>query len=259
MEKAIEVIDLVKHYWVFDKDYKIIPWLFTHKGHSKVITVLDGISFTVSKGEVVGIIGRNGAGKTTLMKIISGITFQTSGQVHVNGKIGSLIDINAGIVPDFTGRENIYHKATLMGMPRQTIDAIVGPIIEFADLGGYFDLPIRTYSAGMQSRLGFSLAVFSDPDVLLVDEVLAVGDKDFRTKSLEKTQELFRSGKSILFASHSEGMVKDFCTRVIYISEGRILFDGDVEEGFLFYNEDQARRMAARDEQRKPRRNPKRS
>lgn len=242
MENAIDVANLVKYYWVFDKDYKIIPWLLTHKGHSKVIRILNGITFTVAKGEVVGIIGKNGAGKTTLMKIIGGISFQTSGRVRVNGQIGSLIDINAGFVPDFTGRENMYYKGSLMGMTRQAIDAIVAPIIEFAAVGEYFDLPVKTYSAGMKSRLGFSLAVFADPDVLLVDEVLAVGDKNFREKSLEKTNELFRSGKSILFASHSEDMIRDFCTRVIYIYQGQILFDGDVEQGIELYNQNEPSR-----------------
>ncbi|MBN1622865.1 MAG: ABC transporter ATP-binding protein [Clostridia bacterium] len=233
---AIEIKNLKKYYWLFKKDYKIIPWLFTKKGYVSIKKALEDVTLTVGHGEVVGIIGKNGAGKSTLMKIVAGITFPTEGQVSVNGKVGSLINLSAGFFPDYTGRQNIYYKGKIMGMKEKQIDSIINDIIEFADIGQYFDLPLKTYSSGMAARLGFSLAVFSDPDILIVDEVFAVGDKDFQKKSFEKTSEMFKSGKSILFASHNDAQIKKFCNRVIVITEGRIIFDGDVNEGLELYN-----------------------
>jgi len=236
MEKAIEIKDLSKHYWLFNKDYKTIPWLFTKRGHSGVKKALDNINITVGHGETVGIIGKNGAGKSTLMKLVAGITFPTEGEIKINGTVGSLINLGAGFFPEYTGRENIYYKGTITGMKEEDIDRILDDIIKFADVGDYFDLPIKTYSSGMAARLGFALAIFSNPDILIIDEVFAVGDKDFRKKSFKKTQEMFESGKSILFSSHSDAQIRQFCSRVIYIDEGEIVYDGDVEEGLRLYN-----------------------
>ena len=246
MENAIEVKNLIKTYWVFEKDYQLLSWLITQKGKPQVLRVLNNISFSVKPGEIVGLIGQNGAVKTTLMKIISGITFPTRGEVSTFGKVGSLIDLNAGFVPDYSGRQNIIYKATLMNIPNEEVNEIMDSIVEFADIGEYFDMPIRTYSQGMKSRLGFSLAVFFNPDILVVDEVLAVGDRDFRKKSLAKTKQLFQSGKSILFASHSEGMIRDFCTRAIYLSGGKIVYDGDVDEAISIYNLEEHRHVTRR-------------
>lgn len=236
MNPAIEIKNLKKYYWLFSKDYKIIPWLFTKKGYYSIKKPLDGISFTIQKGERVGIIGKNGAGKSTLMKLIAGITFPTEGTITTHGKIGSLINLNAGFYPEYTGRQNIYYKGSLMGLEKQKIDAIIDQIIEFSELGDYFDLPIKTYSSGMEARLGFSLAIFSNPDILLIDEVFAVGDKAFRKKSLTKTTEMVYSGKTILFTSHSEDQIKNFCNRVIYLKDGKINFDGNVQDGLKVYS-----------------------
>ena len=233
---AIEISNLKKYYYIFDKDYKIIPWLFTKKNYQSIKKAIDDLTLTVKKGEIVGIIGKNGAGKSTLMKIIAGITFQTEGITKVNGKVGSLINLGAGFFPDYTGRENIYYKGKIMGMTDKQIDTILDDIIEFADIGEYFDLPLKTYSSGMAARLGFSLAIYSEPDILIIDEVFAVGDKDFKAKSKAKTQEMFKSGKSILFSSHSDNLIREFCSRVIYLNEGKIVFDGDVQEGLKLYN-----------------------
>lgn len=236
MENAIEIKNLKKYYWLFNRDYKIIPWLFIKKGHTSVKKVLDNINLTVGHGEVVGIIGKNGAGKSTLMKLVAGITFPTEGEITVNGKIGSLINLGAGFYPNYTGRQNIYYKGIIMGMKEVEIDNIIDEIVEFADIGEYFDLPLKTYSSGMAARLGFALAIFSNPDILIIDEVFAVGDKDFRQKSFKKTKEMFESGKSILFSSHSDNQIRQFCNRVIYIRDGQIVFDGDVSEGLRIYN-----------------------
>ncbi|MCC8015399.1 MAG: ATP-binding cassette domain-containing protein, partial [Eubacterium sp.] len=202
---------------------------------------LDDITLDVKKQEMVGVIGKNGAGKSTLMKLVAGITFPTYGSVETEGRIGSLINLSAGFNPDFTGRKNLYYKGMLMGMTNEDIDNILDDIIDFVDLGEYFDLPFRMYSSGMGARLGFALAVFSNPDILIVDEVFSVGDKNFQEKSKAKTMELFNAGKTVLFSSHSDDQIRSFCNRVIYIKDGKIAFNGDVETGLEMYSEDVAK------------------
>lgn len=238
MDNYITVKNLCKNYYLFKSDFRIIPWLFTKRGNFGEKDVLKNVSLTVKKGEMVGVIGKNGAGKSTLMKIIAGITFPSSGEVCVKGKVGSFINLNAGFNPDYTGRKNIYYKGMLTGMTEKEIDSIIDDIIDFVELGPYFDMPVRTYSSGMSARLGFALAVFSAPDILIIDEVFAVGDKAFQEKSRAKTIELFNSGKSILFSSHSDTLIRKFCSRVIYIKDGQVAFDGDVEEGLELYNKE---------------------
>ena len=238
MKPAIKINNISKTYWLFEKDYKIIPWLFFKKGHSKTKEALKGISFSVKHGEVVGLIGPNGAGKSTLMKIIGGITHPTNGDFEVDGNVGSFINLGVGFNPDFTGRENLYYKATIMGIKKEVLDRDIEELMAFIDIGEFFDMPIRMYSAGMAARLGFALAVFSNPDILIIDEVFAVGDREFREKSKQKTLELLKSGKSVLFSSHSDLLIKEFCDRVIYIDHGVIQFDGDVNEGLSRYNKD---------------------
>lgn len=238
MEQAIMVRNLSKKYYFFQKDFQILKWLLTKKGYEKERHVLKDLSFEVGKGEIVGLIGVNGAGKSTLMKLIAGITYPTSGEVVVNGKVGSLINLSAGFYPDYTGRKNIYYKGTVMGMSRTEIDGIMDDICEFVELGEYFDQPLRMYSSGMAARLGFALAVYSRPEILIIDEVLAVGDKNFQQKSKQKVVEMFQEGKAVIFSSHADSLIQEFCSRVIYLKEGRIVFDGDVEEGLLKYNED---------------------
>lgn len=235
---AIILKKLDKTYYIFNKDFKRLKWVFSGKGHSDTLDVLSEISLEVNHGEIVGVIGPNGAGKSTLLKIIAGISMPTNGEMYIEGKVGSLINLNAGFNQEFTGRENIYYKGLLLGITKEHLDIIMNEIIEFVDIGDYFDRPIKTYSSGMTARLGFALAVYSDPDILLVDEVFSVGDASFRDKSKEKTAEMFKSGKSVLFTSHSESLIREFCHRVIYIDHGRIQFEGDVEEGLRIYNSD---------------------
>ena len=233
MEKAIIVRNLYKNFYFFKKDFHILQWLFTKKGYEKERKVLKDISFEVGKGEIVGLIGINGAGKSTLMKLIAGITYPSSGNIKVNGKVGSLINLSAGFHPDYTGRKNIYYKGTVMGMSKSEIDNIIDDIYDFVDLGEYFEQPLRMYSSGMSARLGFALAVYSRPEVLIIDEVLAVGDKSFQKKSRQKVVEMFQEGKSVIFSSHSDDLIRKFCSRVIYLKNGRIVFDGDVTDAQL--------------------------
>ncbi len=235
-EKVIECINLEKKYFLFEKDYKIIPWLFTKKGTSEIRTPLSNINLTINQGDVIGFIGKNGAGKSTLMKLIAGITMHTDGGLIVRGKVNSLINLGAGFNPKYTGRQNIYYKGLLMGMTREEVDLIIDEIIDFCELGTYFDLPIYMYSSGMSARLGFALAIFADHDILIVDEVFSVGDKMFREKSAAKMTELFKSGKCIIFASHADEQIRQFCNRAIFIDDSRIVVDGTVDEALYAYN-----------------------
>lgn len=238
MEKKIVVKNLDKTFYLFDKDYKILRWIVTRKGCQKEKKVLKNISFSVDAGEIVGLIGVNGAGKSTLMKLAAGITYPTAGEITVKGRVGALINLSAGFNPDYTGRKNIYYKGTIMGMSKTEIDDIIDDIESFVELGDYFDRPLRMYSSGMSARLGFALAVFVEPEVLIIDEVLAVGDKIFQKKSREKVIEMFRRGKAVLFSSHTDDLIRQFCSRVLYLKDGSIVFDGDVEEGLSLYNDD---------------------
>ncbi len=235
---AIKVENLSKEFHYFDKDYKIIKWAFTGKGSTKTFKVLNNLNFEVLKGDRVGILGRNGTGKSTLLKMISGVYTQTTGTIYTDGKISSMLELTSGFNRDISGRENIYYKGTLMDLDKSYIDSIIDDVIEFADIGEYIDMPLSTYSSGMSARLGFSLAVNVDPDILIIDEVFAVGDSDFKNKSKKKTESFFEKDKTILFVSHSEKLVREFCNKVIYLHNKKIKFYGDVEEGLAMYNKD---------------------
>lgn len=239
MKKTVlEVNNVYKYFWIFRKDFHRLIWIITKKKVEKELQILKGINFSITEGEVVGIVGKNGAGKSTILKIISGIYFPTMGEVKTVGKIASLIELGAGFEGEMTGRENIYIKSQLMGLSKQETDDVITDIIEFADIGQYIDFPYRTYSSGMGARLAFALAVNVDPDILIIDEVFAVGDANFKDKSQKKTEEFFKAGKTILLVSHSEEQIQQFCSRVIYLKDGHVAFDGDVDKGLnMFMNE----------------------
>ncbi len=192
--------------------------------------VLDDISLTISKGEAVALIGVNGSGKSTLLKLMTKIIYPNKGRVITNGKLTSLLELGAGFHPDFSGRENIYFNASIFGLSRKEIDARLNDIIEFSELGEYIDNPVRTYSSGMYMRLAFSVAINVDAEILLVDEILAVGDQHFQEKCLNKMKELRSQGKTMVFVSHSMGQGKQLCDRAIWLHEGHIKEDGNVNE-----------------------------
>lgn len=198
---------------------------------------LKDINFELRKGETLGIIGVNGSGKSTLLRILTGIFPPDKGTVTVKGQIGSLIAVGAGFHPHMTGRENIYLNGIILGMTREEIDKKFNEIIEFADIGEFLDAPVSTYSSGMRVRLGFSIAVQSEPDILLVDEVLSVGDLSFRNKSLRKMNELRNRAKGIIFVSHNLEQIRSLCTKVIVIDKGSIIFNGDTQQGCVLYEE----------------------
>jgi lipopolysaccharide transport system ATP-binding protein len=196
---------------------------------------LDGVSLEVERGEVVGIIGRNGAGKSTLLKILSRITYPTSGRVQVNGHVGSLLEVGTGFHDELTGRENIYMNGSILGMKKREIEATMDQIIAFADIGEFLDTPIKRYSSGMRMRLGFAVAAHLSTDVLFVDEVLAVGDAGFQKKCLGAMRELGGGGRTILFVSHNMTAVENLCKRTIWIAGGRVKLDGDSRDVIRAY------------------------
>jgi len=193
----------------------------------QTIWALDDVSFRVAEGEVVGIIGRNGAGKSTLLKILSRITYPTSGSVRVRGRVASLLEVGTGFHEELTGRENIYLNGSILGMKKREIDARLDQIIEFAGTEKFIDTPMKRYSSGMRLRLGFAVAAHLDPDMLLVDEVLAVGDAGFQRKCLNRMSDLHSTGRTVLFVSHNMAAVENLCPRTLWIENGRLRMDGE--------------------------------
>lgn len=199
---------------------------------------LQDVSFTVERGETFGIVGSNGSGKSTLLKLITGISKPSKGKLHVDGKVSALLELGAGFHPDFTGRENVYLNGSILGLSRKQIDACFDEIVAFADIGNFIDQPVKTYSSGMYMRLAFSIAVNVDPDILVVDEVLAVGDTAFQEKCFQQIERFKRQGKTILIVSHDLGSLKRFCSRVAWISKGVLKEVGETDRVIdLFYQD----------------------
>jgi lipopolysaccharide transport system ATP-binding protein len=190
---------------------------------------LKDVSFDVEQGEVVGIIGRNGAGKSTLLKILSRITSPSEGTVDLYGRVGSLLEVGTGFHPELTGRENIFLSGSILGMKHREIDAKLDEIVKFSEIEKFLDTPVKRYSSGMYVRLAFAVAAHMEPEILLVDEVLAVGDIVFQKKCLGKMGEVARQGRTVLFVSHNMGAISELCSRGILINEGKIIYDGDVK------------------------------
>jgi lipopolysaccharide transport system ATP-binding protein len=186
---------------------------------------LKDVSFQVRQGEVLGIIGANGAGKSTLLKILSKILKPNRGQIRVNGRLRALIEVAAGFHPDLTGRENVYLNGSILGMKKREIDAKFDEIVEFAGIGEFLDTPVKRYSSGMHARLGFAVAAHLEPEILIVDEVLAVGDQAFQKKCLGKMSQVGRSGRTVLFVSHNMAAVQELCGRAILLERGRVVYD----------------------------------
>jgi lipopolysaccharide transport system ATP-binding protein len=200
--------------------------VFRAKRNDEIISALRDVSFTIQAGEIVGFIGRNGAGKSTLLKVLSRITYPSSGTVKVNGKVASLLEVGTGFHEELTGRENVYLNGSILGMPRKEVDRKLDAIVEFSGVEKFIDTPIKRYSSGMRLRLGFAVAAHLDPDILIVDEVLAVGDAPFQKKCLAAMGDL-RGGRTVLFVSHNLAAVEHLCDRCIWIDNGEIRMDGD--------------------------------
>jgi lipopolysaccharide transport system ATP-binding protein len=197
---------------------------------------LKGIDFEINKGEVVGIIGKNGSGKSTLLKIMSRITEPTTGEIVMNGRVASLLEVGTGFHPELTGRENVYFNGSILGMKKKEIDAKFDEIVAFSEVEKFLDTPVKFYSSGMYVRLAFAVAAHLDPDILIVDEVLAVGDASFQKKCLGKMKESAAEGRTVIFVSHSMNAVKQLCNKAILLEKGKIKMAGNVEKVFNEYN-----------------------
>ena len=235
MSVAIEFKDVVKRYKLYKNDKERFRAIFNKRIKAKEKNALNHVSFTIEKGESVALFGRNGAGKSTLLKMITEVIFPTSGEVIVNGRVSALLELTAGFDPEFTGRENIYFRAQLLGISQEEINRLEPEIVEFAELGPYIDQPVRTYSSGMKARLGFAINANIEPEILIVDEALSVGDKAFRIKCNEKINEIVDSGVTFLFVTHSVNVAKDFCKRGIVMKQGSFSFDGNIDDAADFY------------------------
>ena len=230
---SIIVEDVYKSFNVYlDKANTIkekLLFLFSRNRKEKR-TVLQGINIKIKKGEVVALIGTNGSGKSTLLKLMTKIIYPNKGKIETDGKLTSLLELGAGFHPDFSGRENIYFNASIFGLTRKEIDARLNDIIEFSELQDFIDNPVRTYSSGMYMRLAFSVAINVDADILLIDEILSVGDEHFQNKCFEKMKELKNQGKTMVFVTHSMESVRKLCDRTIWLCDGKIRLDGNTNE-----------------------------
>lgn len=237
MKSSISIKNLTKEYRIFENPSDRVKEIFNNgrKQYGYSHYALRDISLEIHEGEILGIIGVNGSGKSTLLKIITGVLTPSAGTVEVNGKISALLELGAGFNPDYTGIENIYFNGMVMGFSRKEIEQKIAGIIEFADIGDYIDQPVKTYSSGMYVRLAYAVAVSIEPDILIVDEALAVGDAYFQLKSMSKMQELFKKGKTVLFVSHDTASIKSLCKTALYLDKGQIVAYGPAKEVVELY------------------------
>jgi len=224
-----------------DKTFKeLIPSLILGKAWAKKLRVFSDLNFAITKGETVAIVGKNGAGKSTIMKLIAGVTYPTKGKILVKEKVAPLIELGAGFHHELTGYENIFLNAAILGMHKKEIELILEDIIEFSELGDFINIPIKRYSTGMMMRLAFSIAIHSIAPILLIDEVLAVGDAAFAKKCLQRMQEFKKDKKkTIIFVSHSQKDVEFLCERAILLQEGKITIDSTPKKVFAKYQQDE--------------------
>ena len=229
---AISVKNVTKEFTVYEDKSYFLKEKIGHLGRNKKRkhVVLHDINLDIKKGQSVALIGVNGCGKSTLLKLLNQIIYPEKGKIEINGKVSSMIELGAGFNTDFTGRENIYFNASMYGLGKKDVDPIIDQIIEFSELGEFIETPVRSYSSGMYMRLAFSIAVNVQAEILLIDEILAVGDAHFQKKCLDKMKELKAQGKTMVFVSHSIPQVKSFCDRAVWIKEGNMVMDGTVDE-----------------------------
>ncbi len=216
---------------------QLVNWLAGRRPPSppRRLDVLRGIDLAVPRGATLGIVGQNGSGKSTLLKILAGIYRPTTGRVHIEGRLSALIELGAGFHPEFSGRENVYINGIILGRTRRELDALLDPIIDFAELRDFIDEPVRTYSSGMYMRLAFSVATIVDPDILVIDEILAVGDEHFQRKSRERMQDFQRRGKTLVLVTHDAHTVESWCDTAIWLDEGVVAARGSPAEVLAAY------------------------
>ncbi|AVX24465.1 MULTISPECIES: ABC transporter ATP-binding protein [Pseudomonas] len=233
----LSVSNLGKAYRVYASEFQRIGrWFGIPTKPSEEHWVLKHISFSIEPGEAIGIVGQNGAGKSTLLKMITGTLQPTEGHVQVNGRIAAILELGMGFTPDLTGRQNVYHAAGLMGFSADQINGVIDEIEAFAEIGEYFDEPVRMYSSGMQMRVAFAVATAIRPEILIVDEALSVGDSYFQHKSFERIRQFQAQGTTLLIVSHDRGSIQALCSRAILLEKGTVIKDGKPEEVMDFYN-----------------------
>lgn len=249
-EPIIKIENVSKTYTLYKNDQERFRALFKKPKNPIIHKALDGVNLEIRRGESVGLMGDNGCGKSTLLKTITGVTFPDEGTVTVNGMVAALLELTAGFSMDMTGRENIYLKGYILGLDEDKIKEIEEAVIDFAELGDYIDQPVRTYSSGMRVRLGFAINVNISPDILVIDEALAVGDAAFKAKCRNKIKDIMESGVTVLYVSHNANSVKEICERAVYMKKGKLLFDGPTEETNLVYLVDKRRTQIKRRKKR---------
>lgn len=230
MNVAINVSNLTKSFILYRRPLDRLKAFFFTNIPFEVFTALDNISFSIKKGETLGIVGENGAGKSTLLKVLSGVLTPTSGQIGIYNRVLSILELGVGFHPEFTGRENIFFYGDVLGLPRDFVKDRIDEILDFSELASFIDRPLKIYSTGMLMRLGFSIVTSLDPDILIIDEALSVGDIRFQKKCIDRIIDFKDRGKTILFSSHSTYQVSIFCERVIWLKNGKIEMDGPPEK-----------------------------
>ncbi|MGH2728372.1 MAG: ABC transporter ATP-binding protein, partial [Actinomycetota bacterium] len=239
MEPIISLRGVGKRY----VKYHDVPMLITRALRFRAaygrthIWALRNIDLDIARGESVGVIGRNGSGKSTMFRMLAGVTSPTEGRVQVRGRVAPLISVGVGFHPELTGRENVYVNGTILGLEMQEIDRLMDSIVDFAEIGDFLDTPVKYYSSGMFLRLGFSVAVASHPEILLVDEVLAVGDTAFQMRCFRRMEEIVQAGATVLIVSHNLSAIRRLCSRTLLIDKGAQLYMGDTDEAFSRYHE----------------------
>ena len=235
-EIAIELKNVTKVYKLYKNDKLRFKGIFFKNTKYTPKKAVNDVSFRINKGESVALFGKNGAGKSTILKMITEVTYPTSGEININGRVSALLELTSGFDPEFTGRENIYLKGQILGVENSEIQKLESTIVDFAELDEYIDQPVRTYSSGMKARLGFSINVNIDPEILIVDEALSVGDEQFRRKCLKKINELLEEKNvTLLYVTHATKSAKDFCKRGMVMQMGKVIFDGDIEKAMEVY------------------------
>jgi ABC-type polysaccharide/polyol phosphate transport system ATPase subunit len=239
----LRIDEVSRRFRVYPKETRTLKELIVTRGRGagEDVWALSGVTLHAEPGEAVGLVGRNGSGKTTLLKLVAGIMKPTTGTVAVGGRVASLLELGAGFHPEFTGRENVYLNGSLYGLRRARVRELMDEIVDFAGIGEYVDLPVRTYSAGMYMRLGFAVAAHVSADVLLLDEIFAVGDEEFQRKCFAKISQFKQNGGTIVFVSHDAASVERLCERAVLLRDGTVEFDGPTHEAILRYRSHLAR------------------
>ncbi|MFZ7330736.1 ABC transporter ATP-binding protein, partial [Avibacterium avium] len=234
---VINVENVTKSYFTYKNEWeRVASWFGFQSKKLNENNVLKNINFSIRKGESIGIVGKNGAGKSTLLKLITGTLLPSKGRIIINGRISAILELGMGFNPDLTGRQNVYHSASIMGFSKKEVDQKIDEIENFAEIGEYFDQPVRVYSSGMQVRVAFAVATAWRPEVLIIDEALSVGDTYFQHKSFSRIKEFQDNGTTLLIVSHDKGAIQTLCNRAILLNEGTLIKDGNPEEIFDFYN-----------------------